>query len=64
MANNPFAGVAPAAYTPGLNAHFQGGMTRQDDGSFEEYQRIQGNYTPGSMRSMTDQLDEGSDDQT
>lgn len=31
------------------------------DGSWERYERDAGGYAPGSMESMTDQLDQGSD---
>lgn len=63
MANNPFAGTTPASYTPGILAHFQGGMTGQDDGSWQDYQRTQGDYAPGSMETVTDKIEQGSDEQ-
>lgn len=58
----PFGGVKAASYTPGLNAHFQGGLTGTPDGSWEEFEREQGNYGPGSFEEMRDELTEGSDD--
>jgi hypothetical protein len=33
----------------------------QNDSSFEQYQRDQGSYQPGSMSNMQDHLDQGSD---
>jgi hypothetical protein len=54
---------APAAYTPSANFHFQGGMTGQDDGSYEQFQREQGAYQSGTFESMTDKITQGSDEQ-
>jgi hypothetical protein len=54
----------PAAYTPGANLHFQGGMTGQDDGSWQDYQREQGTYQPGTFESMNDKIEQGSDDES
>jgi hypothetical protein len=49
-------------YGSNTNAHFVGGVTGQDDGSFEAYQREQGGYQPGSFEQMQDQITQGSDD--
>lgn len=45
----PVAPVAPVA-------------TGQDDGAYEDYQRDQGSYTPGTYPRLEDQLGQGSDD--
>jgi len=63
-ASNPMAGTTPASYTPGLTQHFFGGLTGQDDGTYEDYQREQGTYQPGTLESMTDKITQGSDEQT
>lgn len=35
------------------------GGSAQDDGSWEQYQREQGGYQPGSMTAMQDQIQQG-----
>jgi hypothetical protein len=37
------------------------GASSQDDSSWQQLQREQGGYQPGSMTTMQDQLDQGSD---
>jgi hypothetical protein len=59
VANNPFAGVAPASYTPGATGHF---TTGQNDGAFQDYERDEGGYTPGQYPELEDQLSQGADD--
>lgn len=49
-------------YGSNTNAHFQGGVTGQDDGSWQQMQRDQGSYEAGTFESMTDKITQGSDE--
>jgi hypothetical protein len=49
--------------TNNANMHFAGGVSGQSDGSWEQAQREAGSYQPGSMEHMTDQIEQGSDEQ-
>jgi hypothetical protein len=61
-AANPMGGTTSAAYTRGANAHFAAGVTQPDDGNYEQLQRLSGGYQPGQFETMTDQIEQGSDD--
>jgi hypothetical protein len=61
---SPFAGTSSASYTPGVNLHFQAGMTAPDDGTYEDLQRESGGYQPGQYPKLEDQITQGSDDES
>lgn len=49
------------ALTPHGVLNLAMGASSQDDSSWERFQREQGGYRPGSMSTVQDQLDQGSD---